>query len=300
MTLVITIVSHHGIWQSTDHRLTRGGRTSDDAAMKQVRIEATDGKAILAYAGLGQVRDTHISEWVRKLLRGAKRTIEHHLAVLTEAADRKLVPHSQRIGVPHTFSVGAFKDGHPMLYFVSNRVRKEGRETIGIKFAYKGFKLNDKPYALIVNVEGLGAAAMPENQIKDMIVKIVRRRADKPSCGQDVTAALAYLNKKASKDIRSEDTVSERCLVTYLGSPADGFESRYCGWDDDQEKPIFQDISGTHDITGIINAIAPTIMEHLARKMKRRRKGEPVEDELDVDVLNKILREHDFDPTDKL
>lgn len=55
MTLVITCVNREiGIWQSSDHALTVGGKRIDDNWCKQVAIICASGRAILGYSGLAR------------------------------------------------------------------------------------------------------------------------------------------------------------------------------------------------------------------------------------------------------
>ena len=53
MTLVATINTPESIWLLADRRLTYKGRPPKDDAHKVMVLEATDGVALLGYAGLG-------------------------------------------------------------------------------------------------------------------------------------------------------------------------------------------------------------------------------------------------------
>ena len=295
MTLVITVASHRGLWQASDHRLSAGSRTVDDSSMKHVRLQAQDGKAIIAYAGLGKVGDTPISDWIRKLLRGSKRSLDEHLGILKEASDRKLTPFCRKLKMPHTFSIAAFRDGCPTFYGITNSIRKEGRIYIGDEFQCARFDLGSSPKAMVINAEGTGVKALPDpDAIENMIRGTIRRRAKKPSLGDDVMAVLARLNWDASQHKKCNGTVSPHCVVTFLESPDAGFHSKFCGWDPDANHPVFQDLAAGHDMTGIIEALMPAF-----RRMAERFRKRKVVD-VDIDELNEALRKRDFKPTDKL
>lgn len=296
MTFVITVVSHQGLWQSSDHRLSQGGRAVSDASMKHVRLDAEDGKAIIAYAGLGAVNETAISEWVRKLLRGSRRPIERHLGVLKDASDRILAPICLNTKTFHTFSVAAFQDGLPVCYFITNRSRDDDgdfidKDFIFIKFALEG----ERRY--ILNFEGTGALVLTdEDAMNGLITGTIRRRAKKVSLGEDVMALLARINKDVSQDKRSGDAVSPHCVVTFLERPDVNFRSKFFGWEPKSNHPIFQDLVSGLDVTAIVEVLAPRIFERLKNKLR----GARTNSDFDIDADNEALRQHDFAPTDKL
>jgi hypothetical protein len=72
MTLVLSVPSRDYLWVVVDRRLSYGGRrppVSD--AVKIMDLETTDGRGLLAYAGLGAMaRGTQPSEWMSAVLRG--------------------------------------------------------------------------------------------------------------------------------------------------------------------------------------------------------------------------------------
>jgi hypothetical protein len=293
MTLLITVVSRQGLWQASDHRLTRDGDAVDDASMKHVRIQAEDGKALIAYAGIGRVRDTHISDWVRKVLRGASRPIEDHLAVLKAAADRELIPWCRRHNGAHVFSVAAFKNNRPVWYVITNARRRGPGDSFHV---LRGDLEND---GRLIHAEGTGIAALSKiASSPDLIHGIIRRRKTKASLGSEISGVLATLIRQASQAVESNNTVSPKSVVSYLKSPADVFTYKLYGWKPSTE-PKMQDIAGQYDVTGIVNAILPVLQPAMLRALQRLESGEPSDLEIDRDALDQALRNHDWG-TDKL
>jgi len=69
MTLVISAVTPRGVWQISDRRLVdlKTGNVVTDSATKVFRLDLTDAKACISYAGVGSVADNEISEWLKRL-----------------------------------------------------------------------------------------------------------------------------------------------------------------------------------------------------------------------------------------
>ena len=80
MTLIMTLIRPEGIWQSADNRVTKRGRTVDDAAPKQLHIICPPHEGgphvLLGYTGLAEMPDgTPTLQWIRETLRGETRSI---------------------------------------------------------------------------------------------------------------------------------------------------------------------------------------------------------------------------------
>ncbi|GEM_PF-3188917 len=299
MSLVISVLSHHGLWQSTDHQLSREGEPIPDPSLKNIYLEEEDGKAMIAYAGVGSVDKMHISEWIRGVLRGKKRNLVDHLNVLRDAANRKLLPICKRYRTPHTFSIAAYKNDRPTLYVITNHIIQDGIHKIGDEFDLRQLVLSDMPYRFVINVEGQGALAVSKTEGQDLITKTIRRRAAKLLLGKDVAAVLARLNAKASQDKRSEGTVSQNCMVTYLASPTDGMDTYFYGWDANVKKPMTQHLGRGYDVTNIVESILPYITDNMMRNLEAIKKGEPLDDDIDADIMNDLLRRGHKKPSDE-
>ncbi|MCI0429740.1 MAG: hypothetical protein L0210_04245 [Rhodospirillales bacterium] len=118
MTLVVAVTGSESIWLLADRRLSIGGRPLKDDARKVMFLEATDGAAILGYAGLGATAGaTEPSDWMERVLRGRNLPLEDSLRVLAGVMQRELPPHL--IGIPsHHVIVPAFVGEEPRLYTI--------------------------------------------------------------------------------------------------------------------------------------------------------------------------------------
>src|ERR1039457_6577843 len=95
MTLALTIVSHHGIWQSSDMRLydTNAGRPLPDPSVKQFRLMfSNDNVALVTYTGIGRIGSSHVSDLMVDLLRGQPRTFDQTLDALIAFGNERLIP----------------------------------------------------------------------------------------------------------------------------------------------------------------------------------------------------------------
>jgi hypothetical protein len=97
-----------------------------DDAVKVMDLETTDGRGLLAYAGLGATpRGTQPSDWMSAVLRGrGGLTFEQALGVLAAVANKELPRHLARMpGGGHFIIVPAFVRGAgSRLYSVDNVV----------------------------------------------------------------------------------------------------------------------------------------------------------------------------------
>ncbi len=300
MTLAITVVSYHGVWQATDHRLSRAGKTVTDDSIKHVKLLARDGQAVLAYAGVGRVGKIDISDWVRKLLRGDNRTLWDQVNIICGASTRKLTGFCRRARTPLTFSIGGFESGVPTLYMISNRVRRPNGNIVGEEFVGQRIRLKDAGQNDVgVHVEGSGANALRQDELLKFIQGIIRRRAGKPSLWRDMMGALAETIKRASVDERSHGTVSKQSVVTYLPAPRGAFITRFFGWRLDVARPEVPHLIGEVDVKAASQIIEPLLEEEWAKIEQTSNSKEQSEDAL-KDRLNEILSQSDFTPTDKL
>ena len=94
MTLVVSVRGRESIWVLADRRLSYKGRAPKEDARKLTHLDARDGSAILAYAGLGATRlGTEPADWMSAVLRGRNLPLEQSLGVLAEAIKRRLPQH---------------------------------------------------------------------------------------------------------------------------------------------------------------------------------------------------------------
>lgn len=124
MTLVLSVHGRDTLWVVVDRRLSYGqGRRPNDDAIKLTLLHASDGVAILAYAGLGATRSgVEPSAWMSATLRARPQlSVEEALGVVASAGARELPRHMRpSIGV-HNIVAPAFVRGHGRrLYTVDN------------------------------------------------------------------------------------------------------------------------------------------------------------------------------------
>ena len=115
MTLTVTLINRHGIWQSSDLRICdpRTKTLVDDYSIKHVGFRCPDGAALVTYAGVGRVKDVHLSDWIRQFVRGESYTVDQTLIQIRQRATEDLGELLLEKQIPHMFSIGAFLNGMP-------------------------------------------------------------------------------------------------------------------------------------------------------------------------------------------
>ena len=135
MTLAITIIAPWNIWQLSDFRVVHlrprpNGRwkvaRTEDRSMKFVQLACRDGAAHLTYSGLAMVGNDHISDWVRRQVRGYSRTVDETLIRIREAATADLAGPAKASGVIHAFVVGAYVQRWPWAVAITNTAGPPG------------------------------------------------------------------------------------------------------------------------------------------------------------------------------
>jgi hypothetical protein len=309
VTLLVTVVSNYGVWQASDHRLTSAGRVVLDDAIKHTRLQSNDGRAIIAYAGFGRsINGVHLSEWVRRVLRGARRTLQDDMWALKCAADEVLVPLCLENGIFHTFSIAAWVNGKPQFYLITNRRSKSGAQYIGQAFEWFRQEIPSGQGKTLINLEGSGVLGLPQREVlENLIPGTLRRRHRKPTLRADVGAVLARIVRDASvtlnrpgapKSIRN--TVSRECVVTSLVPPEEAFRSRFFGWAKEAKRPFFQDVMGGHDVNQLMEVLVPHTMPSLQRDLERLKNDQLPEIKVDDNAINEELSKLDWKPSKKL
>jgi hypothetical protein len=123
MTLVLSVQTSGSLWLVADRRLSRKGLPPTDDAVKIASIEATDGEAIVGYAGLGATAlGNQPSDWIIGALRGRQHPLEETLGILADAMKREFLPHLRQFkemrNRQHSFLVSAFVGGQPRVYTI--------------------------------------------------------------------------------------------------------------------------------------------------------------------------------------
>jgi len=207
VSLNLTIINQHGMWQCSDHRLvnTSSGRVEDDDSVKQVTLRCQDGTAVIAYAGIGKLNRVHISDWIRETLRGEGRTVDQSLIFLRENASRDLGPFL-RGRLHHMFTVGAIIQGQTWLAQIRN-------------FHPTPDKLWAEPLATFetagVRVTAGVVTAFPpllSPADSQLLMRVAARRPRKP---EEFSELLAAINRRVAAG-PARRVVSSHCVTTYV------------------------------------------------------------------------------------
>ncbi|HEX6539206.1 MAG TPA: hypothetical protein VF155_08505 [Candidatus Dormibacteraeota bacterium] len=212
MTLALTVVSRHGIWQSSDIRLydAVAQKPARDRSTKQFRLELQDGVALATYAGVGRLGTTHVSDLIVDLLRGQQRTIHGTLAALAAVANDRIAPVLR--GLPpkyrmHVFVLGAFRQGAPLLGEVRNVdvIRQTAAQTWVTPRS--DFTVSITP---IGDREGIASIAGMRSSVPPGGLALLNRlSARKPRKNEDRLAVLASINEWTSRI--APELVSREC-----------------------------------------------------------------------------------------
>ncbi len=248
MTFTVTLVNQHGIWQSSDLRITdpKTGQLVDDFSIKQLSFRCPDGAALLTYSGAGSVGGVQVSDWIRQFLRGETRTVDQTLIQIREHATRDLGPLLLKLKIKHMFNVGAFLGGVPWIVQIRNfQVSRAGEGPVEREFQTSARKVTDGagfvvPWPCILSMADLAK-----------LVKISDKRPRKPSEFSDL---LGEVNLRTARSYRQ--LVSERCVTTYQPPSGDGLQT-YVHNAPKRANPIVPgDLLFGIDVTEIARALA--------------------------------------------
>jgi hypothetical protein len=219
MTFALALAARSSIWACTDRQLTdlqtpsRSGRSG----VKVTSIEASDGIALLAYAGVGRVGDTQVSRWAYRALVNRRMPIENCLACINDAARRKLAAHARFANTTHLFIAAAICGDRHYAYeldFESPHcfIRHQPKSSTHVK----------------VIVTGSGALYV-DKIVQARIVgiaRLVKRFERKQVSSKFLAAQLASLNIEISKRGRSrappDERVSAEAVVIYRAKDRTG------------------------------------------------------------------------------
>ena len=131
MTLGLSIQGPETIWLLADRRLSYEKKAPKDDARKIMFPEATDGVAILGYAGLGATAlGTEAADWMSAVLRGRKHPLEQCLGILADAIKKQLPGHMlfmPKGSAAHTVVIPAFVEGDLRLYTIDIVLAPDGK-----------------------------------------------------------------------------------------------------------------------------------------------------------------------------
>jgi hypothetical protein len=214
LTQTITLIADHGIWQSSDMRISIDGVTKDDYSIKHVIVNCPDGVALLSYAGEGRFRVAgqyvHTSDWIRQILRGQGRGLDETFIYLRERATEDLGELLFKKKIAHMFTVGALLNGTPWVLQIRNfPVSRESRAgPIEPKFQTSVMKIPSS--ALIIT-------HWPPLRPPEM-TRLARLSGNRPRRWKQIANLLAAVNLQVAKRNR---LVSPHCVVTYVPNRKD-------------------------------------------------------------------------------
>jgi hypothetical protein len=230
MTLNLMLITPWGIWQSSDHRLTdpRTGELVDDYSMKQISMHCPDGAALITYTGIGKVADTHISDWVRGVIRGRTRSLDETFIVIREQATKWISP----IGKHLMFNIGAFLAGQPWVVQIGNQELRSDWRTLPptAEFHTSARKIGDEPLAIVS-----GARDAVSHADLQLLARVVKRRPKKP---QDFHALLAGINRRASEHPKYREWITSTCVTVHMPPAGEPIDNEMHGWEPDKAVAI--------------------------------------------------------------
>jgi hypothetical protein len=273
LTLTMTIVAPWGVWQCSDHRVTylvpkpnqrwKVVKREDDS-VKHVQLVCKDGSALLTYSGLAKVGNDHISDWLRRLVRGQSRTVDETLIRIREEATATLAGPAAKNDIAHALVIGAFVQGKPWIVAIVNQKLPDSPPLD--HFETDGFALQE-PMALIVG-EGRKAVSDADWALAQRVAK---RRPKRP---EDYSRVLADVHRRAKHSNHpARHTISEACITSYMPPAGHGIQSvRHWGQRDPSRKwPIL--------VPMVVSGIDATeIMKATVENMEAREGGQPVDD----------------------
>jgi hypothetical protein len=271
MTLIITIVSQEGIWQSSDHCLYN--QESDQPlqieSQKHIVFECPDGRGLLAYAGLGLYNNIQMSDWVCEILRGETRNLENSLNYLCVKSSTILGPYLERGNIPHSFAIGAFQQSKPYLFRIENFYKKGNKIVLPVQ---------SKFHILKEQIEGskVEFTGMYTALSKRQREKLVNRASQKPKKPEDFLALLSNFNEIAHHGCSK--LISASCRISFMppdGRPFTSVEQPRNGI------PIIYDLP--------ILLLGIDIKEMIKPFYNEIRTARDINDNLDINNLQKIM-----------
>ncbi len=171
MTLVLASVTRALVLLAVDRRITFDSRAPIDDATKLMRLETTDGKALLGYCGLGRTAmGTEPSAWMSRCLNGLKGPLESLLYKLGTDMASELVPHLRALPPPlrgpHKILIPCWHAARPRLYALGARHNPQAQrfEVKCVRVVDRRSLARDEPEAPQLVAVGSGSAAMSRSR----------------------------------------------------------------------------------------------------------------------------------------
>jgi hypothetical protein len=281
MTLVVAMNGPETIWLLADRRLSLpSGRVVRDDGCKVMLLEATDGVAILGYAGLGATaQGTEPSDWMSAVLRGRNLPLEQSLGVLAEAMKKQLPRHMARMPGPaaHDVIVPAFLGKELRLYSIDLAFAPD-RKWYFRYTRHVETQPSAPPREFRVAIGGSGALRLIRDRAewtrnKRSLFHLIKACDRGRLSPYAVADRLAHLNNAVHLVDR---TVGPRCMVVWRHRKGGvhkggGAHQFYCGTTRETSTAAIPNIGAGRDVRAIINAMMP----HMLKNLEAMRAGQP-------------------------
>ena len=305
VTLVLSVHSRDSLWLVVDRRLSYGTRRpAVDDAVKVMDLETTDGRGLLAYAGLGATpRGTQPSDWMSSVLRGrAGLTFEQALGVLADVANRELPRYLARMpGGAHFIIVPAFVRGvGSRLYSIDNVVDRRTKRHWYRYTSHQRTADQGSPSPRFA-VGGTGGVHLHKDRSWQRALLSLVNAHDRGKISDHAIADhLAALNYEAHQAVR-DGSVGPRCIVVWRrrpdappGAPGGGHQF-YTGVDRDPDSAAIPTIANGMDVQGIVGVL----MKQFQAQVASHGFG-PAPIDFDKDEMNRLLAQLPDEPDEKL
>lgn len=227
------IVAPWGIWQSSDHRLTdpTTGKLVDDYSMKHISLSCPDGSALITYTGIGRVKSTDISDWLRGTLRGRGRSLDDSFIAIRELATKWVSPIAAR--KHHLFfNIGAFLGGNAWVVQIgNNQLTPDWRNLPPTSdFHTSAKRIENQPMVVIS-----GAREAVTDADIQLLGNVSQRKPRRP---QDFRKLLAAVNERAAHAAGPRGPISSACVTAYMPPAGEPIESETHGGDGGTYRPV--------------------------------------------------------------
>lgn len=289
MTLVVAAHGPKSNWILADRRLSYEGRPPRDDARKIMFLEASDGTAMLGYAGLGATAlGTEPADWMCAVLRGRSLPIEQSLLLLARAVQQQFPRHMRRMA-------GGLGSLHVIVAIAYMRAPPHFRAEPRVYVVYLQAQANQADYVVrvapfitiartapIIAVAGSGIRYMSARiQTARDVVRVIRAHDRGKVSPLGVADYLARLNDT----VRLQDrAVGPDCIVAWRLRAGGGSHMFYRGTTRD----------GCHMLPGVVRgwdltALAGIMKPLVSEEAFEARKAAGLENKLDEAKLNADL-----------
>jgi len=302
MTLVLGVYGPKSIWLLTDRRLSCRGRPHREDARKMMFLEATDGVALLGYAGLGATAlGTEPADWMARVVRGRDLPLEKCLGVLADAIQRKFPTHLAALRSPHHVIVPAFLRKEGRLYSIdlvppANKDRYLFRYTRHV--IDQELKFGHVARRVVVGGSGASVLMADKQKWARELVRIVGAHDHGRVSARAVADYIAGINNRVYLELEKagDCSVGPHSVVAWRLQEGGGGHQFFdrLHRDDNPAAPHLPTVVTGMDLNGILQVMMP----HMMKNFEAVRLGGP--DEMDKDAINAELARLPHTPDETL